>query len=121
MRFSVRIIIFCKLHSAVSLKFTTQFCVRPLERPPPLYGAQDGDSERGGVQEEGGGCVLLIVWEERGTERDTHREREEREEGDLFLMGIQRTQRKRDAHWETNRAGKEVETYFTHGKKQENE
>lgn len=75
-----------KLNSAVNLKFKTQFCVRPLERPLPLCGAQDGDLERGGVQEEGRG-VCYWLYERRGYRgRDTHTQRVESEEGILFFL-----------------------------------
>ena len=42
-----------KVHSWVSKAHEAQFTCRPLERPsPPLSGVQNGDLERGGVEEE---------------------------------------------------------------------
>lgn len=60
------------------------------------------------------GCVLLIVWEEGGTKR-------ERERGSPFLKWESRAQRKRDAHWETKRAGKKSGDIFYAREKQSEE
>lgn len=100
-----------------------------IERPPPLYGVQNGDLELGGVEEvgEGGGGATDCMrggGGGGGAKRERQSERKEGERNSVLFKWIQSAERKRDTYWETERkqAKKKVETDLLYAReKQGNE